>query len=232
MTWKSWSVVGIVVIFGYGLYEGWVQSGYAAVRYPTAGEASSTAIDVSKEPVIQPLRGEPFSMKDREGVEVSLVPVSGYSISGKGAAHVIYPRFGDACPFGDLPTAGLLIAFGKVAEPKVFSGISANAGSGGFSIQFDDVTLATDPGIEYIQKHLIGNFLIAANENIDHAIRRIRDGDVVRASGHLVNVKTASGSEFQTSVGPDDFGATLRGNAGANEILYVTELSVGGETYR
>lgn len=225
-------MVGIVVIFGYGLYEGWVQSGYAAVRYPTSEEVSGIPIDVSKEPVIRRLRGEPFSMKDREGVEVSLVPVSGYSISGKVAAHVIYPRFGDACPFGDLPTAGLFIAFGRAAESKVFSGVSADAGSGGFSVRFDDAALATDPGTEYMQRHLTGNFLIAANENIDHAIRRVRDGDVVRASGHLVNVKTSSGSEFQTSVGPEDFGAALRGNAGANEILYVTELSVGRATYR
>jgi hypothetical protein len=232
MTRRKWGFVIAMVAIGYGLYGGWFQTGYAAVRYPVSGEVNADPIDASKEPAILRVRSEPFTMRDREGKVVSLTPVTGYSISGRVAAQTFYPHFGDPCSFGELPTSATFIAFGKVAEPKVFSGISADAGSGGFSVRFDDPSIATDPGTAYIQRHLTGNMLIAANGNIDHAIRRIRIGDVIRAKGDLVNVKVSSGSEFRTSVGPEDFGTSLLGNAGANEILYVTELSVGGATYR
>jgi len=73
---------------------------------------------------------------------------------------------------------------------------------------------------------VIGNssnmHMIPANDEIEAALKDVREGDVVRIAGHLVNARHADGWRWNTSTRRTDTGA------GACEIILVASVGVMG----
>jgi len=67
--------------------------------------------------------------------------------------------------------------------------------------------------------HLAQMHMIPATEAIDAKLRRVRPGQIVTASGYLVDIRNASGFVWNTSLSRTDTGD------GACEILWVEALS-------
>lgn len=82
---------------------------------------------------------------------------------------------------------------------------------------------------KYIESHVSNNHIIPSNQNIRHALKTVRKGNLVRIDGYLVNVtanvKGKGTSNWNTSTVRTDTGN------GACEIVYVAKLQINDRIY-
>ncbi len=85
-----------------------------------------------------------------------------------------------------------------------------------------------DAGLDlrYIATHSANMHMIPSTRNLGRALAHLGRGDRVRVRGLLVDVSTAGGFRWATSLSRDDTGP------GACELVWVEELQRGNRLYR
>lgn len=210
-----------------------VKPAYYAIRYPVIAELTSDNINISNEPVQAGTKGELFSVLDREGKAVTLIPVADYEIWAKVIINETYPNFWNVGHgLDNLLTNDLVLVWGRLSEERYLKKIKFSHQWTYMTFKYTDGELNRDPGYEYISNHVSSNHLIAANKNIDHALRRLQKNDIVRIQGHLVNIQISDQPIIQTSTVRTDNWRAGQGNTGGSEFIYVTELQEGDKLYK
>lgn len=221
-------VAGLVVYFGYP----YVREGYLAIRYPTSGQYSGELIDVSSEPLQEETDAVPFFIEDREGRSVEIIPVATYDIQARVVINRGLPRYDARTPLGDVLTNDMGLVWGGVARDDVVDRIKFSHQFSYVTFRYNDRELHEEFGFEYISDHIASNHLIGANSNIDHALRRLGKGDIIRVKGYLINIQIPDEPLIETSVVRTDNWRAGEGNTGGSEFIYVTELQAGSQLYR
>lgn len=210
-----------------------IKPAYYAIRYPVAKEPASYEIDVSYEPVQTSIKKESFTELDRGGKTVTLIPVADYEIWARAIINETYPNLWNVGHgLDDLLTNDLVLVWGKVAENRYLERIKFSHQWSYMTFKYKDDELNSDPGYDYISNHVSSNHLIAANKNIDHALRRVGQHDLVRIKGYLINIQGPGQSLIQTSAVRTDNWRSGQGNTGGSEFIYVTELQNGNFLFR
>jgi len=83
--------------------------------------------------------------------------------------------------------------------------------------------------LSYIASHTANVHIIPATDNLEKALRQVRESDLVYLEGYLVDLQVRDGSRegrVSTSLTREDKGA------GACEILYVERLILDGQLYK
>jgi len=178
-------VVAAAVYFGFP----YVQQGYYAVRYPTTSEYTNQSIDPSVEPIQGSTSEDAFFVTDRKGRNVQILPIASYDIQARVVINRGLPRYDVKSPLGDVLTNDLVLVWGRVAQEENVKKIKFSHQFTYMTFKYNDRDLHEELGLDYISSHVSSNHLIAANSNIDHALRRLRKNDIVRIRGHLVNIQ-------------------------------------------
>ena len=206
---------------------------YYEIRYPVKGEKTTNSIDVSKEPTQGDTNAKPLTVENRKGSQVELTPVATYDIEARVIINETYPNFWNVCcGLDDLLTNDLVLVWGRFAENKYLKKVRFSHQWTYMTFSYQDPSLNTDPGYEYLSSHASSNHLIASNKNIDHALRRLGKNDLVRIRGYLVDVKIPGEQLIRTSRARTDNWIPGQGNRGGSEFIYVKELQRDSRDYR
>jgi hypothetical protein len=108
------------------------------------------------------------------------------------------------------------LAWGELNKPEVDRHISYSQSGRWYYFKYDQ---QTPVDIEYISHHSSNVHLIAASDDVDQRLSKIRKNDFIGLQGYLVDV---AGENFtwKSSLSRED-----RGN-GACEVLYVTNVII------
>lgn len=210
-----------------------VKPAYYAIRYPVIEELASNDINISNEPVQTSTKRELFSVLDKEGKTVTLIPVADYEIWARVIINETYPNFWNVDRgLDNLLTNDLVLVWGRLSEERYLKKIKFSHQWTYMTFKYTDEELNRDLGYEYIPNHVSSNHLIAANKNIDHALRRLQKNDTVRIQGYLVNIQIPGQPIIQTSTVRTDNWRAGQGNTGGSEFIYVTKLQKENKLYK
>lgn len=205
---------------------------YYPLRYPAIAQSTENKINVFGEPLQEKTAKEFFEFKNRNGEKVTITPVVAYDISARVIINERYPNFWNVAELDNLLTNDLVLVWGRLSEDRYLKKIKFSHQWTYMTFRYTDKELNSDPGYEYISNHVSSNHLIAANKNIDHALRQLQRNDVVRIKGYLINIQTPDKPLIQTSTTRTDNWRQGEGNTGGSEFIYVIEMQKGDRLYR
>ena len=202
-------------------------------RYPATAVTIADLIDANIEPKQEAVNQDLIYITDRKGRQSELIPVATYDIQAKVAINARHPQSVKIGNFlDDLLTNDLVLVWGKIADDYYLKRINFSHQFAYMTFKYKDPDLNQDPGQEYIFTHVSSNHLIAANTNLDHALRQLQKGDIVRLKGYLVNITGADKTLINTSTVRTDNWQQGEGNTGGSEFIYVTELQNGDRLFK
>jgi hypothetical protein len=119
----------------------------------------------------------------------------------------------------DLSPLDLALGWGMMSDQAILDRIEISQGARWYYTRYEHPGPLTDA--EIIRQS--GNMhMVPANAAILDHLRKIRRGDVVRASGYLVDVRHESGFHCGTSLSREDTGN------GSCELFYVERIEIEG----
>lgn len=166
-------------------------------------------------------RREPFRVHARDR-DLLLKPLAHYEVRGMVLSETHY-WIDDSAP---LSPVDLCIAWGGIAEPKIFRQLSISQSYRWCSWTYSE-SFPYDNG--YINRNMANTHLIPATRSLAIAAKRVRRGDWIEIEGELVEISgTLKGREFtwRSSISREDEGG------GACEVLYLTRLQFRGREWR
>jgi hypothetical protein len=166
-------------------------------------------------------RREPFSLRARDR-DLNIKPLAHYEVRGVVLSETHY-WIDDSAP---LSPVDLCIAWGGIAEPKIFRQLSVSQSYRWCSWTYRE-SFPYDNG--FINRNMANTHIIPATGTLAAAAGRVRGGDWVEIEGELVVISgRLKGREFtwRSSLSRDDEGG------GACEVLYLTRLQFRGEEWR
>jgi len=117
----------------------------------------------------------------------------------------------------DLSPMDLALGWGPMSDQAVLDRIEVTQGGRWYFTRYE--LPAPLPDGEIIRNS--GNVhMIPANSGGETALRRVRKGDIVDASGYLVDIESNSGFRWHTSLSRDDTGG------GSCEVLYLESIQI------
>lgn len=189
---------------------------YRVVTGPS-GEADEDPIDWRSEPRQEPTDRQPFRV-ERGGEELTITPRAAFDVAGVVAAAERY-RF-DASAI--LSPVDLAMTWGELPERPYRGRITY--GQVGRTFYWQTAERGLD--LAYVAAHASNMHLVPADDNVERAAVRIGGGDQVRIQGLLIDVGSARGFHWKTSLSRTDTGL------GACEVIWVESLQVGDRLYR
>lgn len=205
---------------------------YYPLRYPAISQFTENKINVFGEPLQEMVVKKAIQVENRKGEKVNIVPVATYDISAKIIINERYPNFWNVAGLDDLLTNDLVLVWGRLSEGRYLEKIKFSHQWTYMTFSYTDEELNSDLGNEYIKNHVSSNHLIAANKNIDHALRQLQRNDLIRIQGHLVDIQISDQPIIHTSTVRTDNWRMGQGNTGGSEFVYVTELQEGNRLYK
>lgn len=226
---KKAKIVGLLIA---GILVFWNSPLYFIVFYPVSFERIQHGVSTYGEPFQEDIQKEPFTVKDRDGRDVKITPVASYDIQARVAVNRNYPNYFNVVELENLLTSDVALVWGRFAEDRIFKRVKFSHLWTYSTFRYNDPELSKDPGLQYLSEHFSSNHLVAGSKNIDHAFRRIRKGDRVRISGHLINIDIPGLKTIKTSLVRTDNWTPGEGNSGGSEFIYVTEFQNGDRLYK
>lgn len=233
---KKSSIIYISVIILIISSYWWWKPFYLSVFIPASLEKISTPIimDLNTDPVFsQDIKKDAFDVNDNKWKSVKLTPIWQYEITWKIKYFIEYPGFLDSCPYQNLPSVSMVLAWWKISEDKYYKWLTVKDNWSAIRFELTDWNLSWDPWLDYITYHTSINDLIPSNKNIKNAIKHFKKDETIKIKGYLVDIYYPSANDkFRTSNWPADLGTTLPWNAWAKEIIYVTEILTKDGIYK
>jgi hypothetical protein len=184
---------------------------------PASSVPAADAVDWHAEPIQGTTWRAPFAWPTRHG-EVQVWPRAAFDISAVVAAAEPYSF--DDCAF--LSPVDLVMTWGRLPEEPYRSRVSY------YQITRYYFWRTRDPDLDlhYIATHSANMHMIPSTRNLARALAHVGGGERVRVRGLLVDVESARGFRWQTSLSREDTGP------GACELVWVEELQRGKRLYR
>jgi hypothetical protein len=179
--------------------------------------AAGGTIDWHAEPLQAETERVPFVLPTRRG-EVRVLPRAAFEVSAVVAAAEPYSIDGGAF----LSPVDLVMTWGRLPEEPYRGRVSYYQLTRYYFWRTGDASL----DLRYIATHSANMHMIPSTRNLGRALAHLGRGDKVRVSGLLVDVSTAAGFRWATSLSRDDTGP------GACELVWVEELQRGNRLYR
>ena len=117
----------------------------------------------------------------------------------------------------DLSPLDLALGWGVMSDEAILARIDISQGARWYKTRYQYPAPVSDSQIILNSSNM---HMIPANRRVKKALKKLRQGEVVRLRGYLVNVDHDSGWFWRTSLRRDDTGA------GACEIVYVESVVV------
>ncbi len=223
-------IAGIVVVF---ILVWYFSPLYYLTIYPASSSSAATPIDTDIEPLQENINIPEFSVQDRKGRTVKIIPVASYDIQARVAVSQNYPNYFNVTGLDDVLTDDMALVWGKFADKNVMKKVTFSHQWTYSTFEYNDRKLNEDIGLTYLSQHFSSNHTVAADKNIDHALRRIRKYDPVRLKGYLINMDVPGiQDEVKTSLVRTDNWIPGQGNRGGSEFIYVTELQIWDRVYK
>jgi len=213
----------VLVVLGCLLLGWWLSNPAPSFPAPTAaigtsaGRARADASACPMPPLVArgaaPLQSEvPSSMPTLPLEGATLQPLAGFSVEARVLGREDY-RMGREADFS--PT-DLALGWGRMTEDAVLAQLDISQGGRWYRYRW-----ARDPPIpvDEIVRSSANMHMVPANEDIAAALRDIDAGDRVRVDGWLVQVNTADGWRWRSSLTREDSGG------GSCEVVYVCSIT-------
>jgi hypothetical protein len=184
---------------------------------PASSVPADGGVDWRGEPLQVATRRAAFVWPTRRG-EVTVAPRAAFDISAVVAAAEPY-TFDDGA---FLAPVDLVMTWGRLPEEPYRSRVSY------YQLTRYYFWYTPDPSLDlgYIATHSANMHMIPSTRNLARALAHVGGGDLVRVRGLLVDVDTARGFRWRTSLSRQDTGP------GACELVWVEELQRGRRLYR
>lgn len=176
------------------------------VRSPVAHAAG---VLVTKTPT-QVLLTEPMTPIVRDGF--SIRPLAGYIIEGR----VLHTKHYYSDPVAGLAPYDVGLGWGKMSDTAVLSQMELSQSNRFLFWQWEKQPPMPTKEIE---TEASNNHLIAANRQIARQIAWLREGEIIRLEGSLIEATGPGGNKWTSSLSRDDIGN------GACEIMWVSKLT-------
>ncbi|MDP3697885.1 MAG: hypothetical protein Q8R55_07860 [Candidatus Taylorbacteria bacterium] len=226
---KTSRIVGIIMLT---VLVWWWSPLYYITLYPASSNRAIRPVNVYEEPFQRRTDKEPFFVNDQKGKRVKITPVAEYEIQARVAINRTYPNYFNVVELENLLTNDMALVWGKFAEDRIMKKMKFSHQWTYSGFRYTDPVLNQEPGLQYLSEHFSSNHLVAANKNIDHALRQAGKGDRIRVAGYLVNIKITGLPEIKTSLVRTDNWTPGEGNRGGSEFIYVTEFQNGDRVYK
>ena len=122
----------------------------------------------------------------------------------------------------DLSPMDLALGWGAMADPEITKQIRISQSGRWFHWRTAQLPIPRRD----IETHASNIHIIPANKAVEKQLSNIATGDIIQLTGQLVDVESADGFFWRTSMTREDTGA------GACEILYTTHLDVLPDPYK
>ena len=194
-----------------------------SLRPPLTAGGRETAAPLPAQPLNRQSETSraPFVLRARDR-DLEIKPLAHYEVRGIVLSETHY-WIDDSAP---LSPVDLCIAWGGIAEPKIFRQLSVSQSYRWCSWTYRE-SFPYDNG--YINRNMANTHLIPATPALASAAGRVRSGDWIEIEGELVEIRgTLKGRDFswQSSLSREDEGG------GACEVLYLTRLQFRGHEWR
>lgn len=194
-----------------------------------------TEYDLSKDiipnPVQTKIEKESFLI-ERFGVDIKITKIASYDITGKVEAIKDYSSnfFSNFLNFeaenmtNYISPRDLTLSWGKIALDENSSSIKAdqnylNSERVVWYTYTDD--LKKKYGEEYILSHISNNHVVTLNKDLERILKKVKQSDIVRIKGYLIEVNCSNGIKWgPSSLTRDDHGLH------SCEILYAEDIVV------
>lgn len=194
MNWKVLLFVGLV---SYGAFQ---HFSHRAVTHGVGEIAKNTPVQINA------------SAGDIQLNGFTLTPLTNYTVEARVLSREDY-TFGTEA---ELSPTDLALGWGPMSDEAVLSKIQISQSNRFFYWHVDAFPI---PQRE-IEIHAANTHIIPANDAIKRQLSQIREGQLVKLKGLLVEAKRADGWHWRSSLSREDTGA------GACEVMYVTELYI------
>jgi len=173
--------------------------------------------EVSREPGVL-ADGAPMQSEEAGGptplvkAGYRIIPLQAFALEARvlGAEHYRFDRGSEIAP------VDLVLGWGPMSDSRVLASIDISQSN---RFYFWRAQAFPIPRRE-IEIHSANMHMIPANGDIEHALKQVRTGHVVRLSGYLVEVDADDGWHWRSSLSREDTGN------GACELVWVEDLQV------
>lgn len=168
--------------------------------------------------VLVPQYPQQIETAPRQGIEVDgyrLTPRAGFAIRARVLSRENYYWGNEA----DLSPMDLALGWGAMSDQAVLDRIEISQGARWYFTRYDGPAPLADKDIIRLSANM---HLVPASPQILRQLQRVRRGDIVQATGYLVDVDHPSGFRWRTSLSRDDTGG------GSCEILYLEQMQIEG----
>ena len=144
-----------------------------------------------------------------------LTPRAGFAIRARVLSRENYYWGSEA----DLSPLDLALGWGAMSDQAVLDRIEISQGARWYFTRYEGPAPLADKDII---RHSGNMHIVPANPQIRRQLKQIRRGDIVQATGYLVDIDHPSGFTWRTSLSRDDTGG------GSCEIFYLERLQIEG----
>ena len=191
--------VGFVLLVLYGAYDWWQQRPLSRGPGVLAPDAPQQVLLADAQSFTQ----QGYSIK----------PLAEYQLRARVIGKERY-RFDNTA---DLSPLDLALGWGPLSDETLLAKVDFKQSSRWLSYTIEEPRAVP---LELVAKHTANVHIIPANVAVENALERVRPGHIVALSGYLVEVKTAGGGRWLSSLSREDTGK------GACEIFWVDDLLV------
>jgi hypothetical protein len=192
-----WTRIFLLMLLAYGAYH----------HFSNRPIMHGNGVIASAQPQQQPTSQAKLSLND-----FTITPLQSFEIEARvlSAEHYSIGRAADLVP------VDLALGWGPMSDEAVLSKIDISQGNRFYYWHVDAYPIPR----EQIESNSANMHMIPATSTIEKTLKSIRAGQLVKLSGYLVEVSTADGWHWRSSLSRTDTGS------GACELVYVKSLEV------
>jgi len=174
---------------------------------PFATVTYGPGVIAPNEPLQKSTNKDNFYYKD-----IEVKPQASFAIEAKVLSKENYSFDGGS----HVSPVDLALGWGRMSDETILSNINISQRNRFFFWRVDQFPIPR----KEIERHSANMHIIPSNDTIAHKLDKIKEGQLVRFSGYLVNLKRADGWHWESSLSRNDTGG------GACELVWVEEFEI------
>lgn len=215
----------LLIIAIFAIFSVTAVLGFSLLSRPHSTFAPQDAFPLqpADDPVQSSIIGEAANpiVWEENGMTWTMQPRASYQISARVLGNKRYFDWQSSVVPRDLA-----LAWGDMSDPAVDEWIRWRQSNRWYHSEWDGQLPYSQ---SYIASHTANVHIIPATDNLDKALRQVKENDLVYLEGYLVDLQVLDGArvgQVKTSLNREDTGD------GACELLYVERLIVNGQLYK
>ncbi len=193
----NWKVLLFIGVIGFGAFHHFQQR--AVIHGPGVIAPNTPSQNTARQADIQ-MNG------------FSLTPLEHYEIEARVLSREDY-TFGTEA---ELSPTDLAVGWGPMSDEAILKKINISQGNRFYYWRVDSFPIPQ----RQIEIHSANMHIIPANDSVKRQLSKVRQGQLVKIKGLLVEAKRADGWNWRSSLSREDTGN------GACELMYVTDLYI------